>query len=147
MSRDDGTKLIIPALAPIYRCTEMWAWPLVRATCGLMLLPHGIPKFTNPAFAASVTGTIAKLGFTPPVAWFWFVALLETVGGVMLAVGLLTRLVALMITIEMLVISFAVLLPAGRPYQFTLMWALLAFAIVLRGGGRRSLDSLIGREL
>lgn len=126
---------------------EACAWPLVRATCGLMLLPHGIPKLTNPAFAANVTGLLGGLGFVLPVAWFWFVVLLETVGGLILAVGLLTRLVALMITIKMLVISFAVLLPAGRSYEFTLMWALLVLAITLRGGGRRLLDHLIGREL
>lgn len=147
MSRDDGKRLFIPVLAPVYRFTEAWAWPVVRATCGLMLLPHGIPKFTNAAFAAAVTGIIGKLGFAPAEAWFWYVALLETVGGLMLAAGLLTRLVALMITVEMLIITFGVLLPLGRPYEFTLMWALIAFAITLRGGGRWSIDGLIGRDL
>ena len=143
----DGTKLIIPRLTPVYRFTEAWAWPLIRAICGLMLLPHGIPKLTNPAVAVGATSIISKLGFVPPVAWFWVVALLETVGGVMLAVGVLTRLVALMVMIEMLVITFGVLIPAGRPYDFTLMWALLALAISGHGGGSWSLDHLIGREL
>jgi len=147
MSRDGGTKLFIPILAPVYRCTETLAWPLIRAVCGLMLLPHGIMKLTNLAFAANVTRLIGRLGFAPSVAWFWFIVLLETIGGVLLAIGLFTRPVALMITVEMLVITFAVLLPAGRPYETTLMWALLAFAIALRGGGRWSVDRCMGREL
>lgn len=147
MSSDGGTKLFIPALAPVYRCTEVLAWPVIRAVCGLMLLPHGIPKLTNPVFAANVTGLIGRLGFAPSVAWFWLVVLLETVGGIMLAIGLLTRPVALMVAVEMLVISFAVDLPAGRPYWPTLMWALFALAIALRGGGPWSVDHLIGREL
>jgi putative oxidoreductase len=146
MFDDDRTRLILPGLAPVYRCAGAWAWPLLRVTCGLMLLPHGIPKFTNPAFAAAVTGLIGRLGLVPAAGWFWFIALLETVGGVMLALGLFTRPLAVMVAIEMLVISFGVLEPAGRPYEFTLMWALLALAIGARGGGRWSLDRVIGWE-
>ena len=146
MSNGDRPRLIVPALAPLYRCADAGAWPLLRVTCGLMLLPHGIPKFTNPAFAAAVTGLIGRLGFVPAVAWLWYVALLETGGGVMLALGLVTRPLALMVAIEMLVISFGVLQPAGRPYEFTLMWTVLAFAVAWRGGGRWSLDRAIGWE-
>lgn len=146
MNSASETKLVVTALAPVYRFTEAWSWPFVRAICGLMLVRHGIPKFTNPAFATAVAKTIGGLGFVPPHAWFWFIALLETVGGVMLALGLFTRPLALMIAIEMLIISFGVLLPAGRPYELTLMWALIAFAIAWRGGGRYSLDHAIGKE-
>ena len=35
----------------------------------------------------------------------------------------------------------------ARGYEYVLMWGLVCFAISLRGGGRYSLDRLIGREL
>jgi len=35
----------------------------------------------------------------------------------------------------------------GPGYEYPLMWALMMFAIALRGGGPFSLDRVIGREL
>jgi putative oxidoreductase len=69
----------------------------------------------------------------------------------MLAIGLFTRPVALAIAIEMLVISFDVYWPNGffagtRGYEHTLLWGLIALAIAARGGGKQSVDALIGKE-
>ena len=51
--------------------------------------------------------------------------------------------------IQMAVIAFAVQWPRGfgSPTMFFLLWAMVFFVIVLRGGGPYSLDRLIGREL
>jgi len=76
----------------------------------------------------------------------WFVTLLEFGGGLLLAAGLLTRPVALMIAVEMLVIAVTVDIPRGRGYQLTLLWSAIALAISWRGGGRFSLDRWLGRE-
>ena len=86
------------------------------------------------------------LGFEPAVALMWFITLLEFCGGALLAVGLLTRPIALMLAIELMVITFMVDMPRGRGYSFTLLWGLVILAIAWRGGGRYSVDSRIGRE-
>ena len=146
MSGEADTKLILPALAPLYRCLGQFTNPFLRVVFALLIVPSGYAKFTNPQFAANVTDTIAKLGFAPPTAWFWVVAALETVGVAGLAVGLFTRLWAALFTIEMLVIAIGVYLPTGHGYQYPFLLAAVALALTLRGGGRWSLDRAIGRE-
>ena len=145
MSSEVDTKLVVPALAPVYRGLGQFTNPFLRIVCALILVPDGWTKLTNPQFAADVTGLIAKLGFLDPMAWFWFIALLEFAGGIALALGFLTRLLGAMLTIEMLVIAFGLHWPAGRSISFDILLAAVAFALTLRGGGRWSLDRLIGR--
>ena len=70
----------------------------------------------------------------------------------MLASGLLTRPIAALVAAVMAGAILTVHLPAGYfwtdgGYEYPLMWALLALAFVIRGGGRFSLDALIGREI
>jgi putative oxidoreductase len=85
-----------------------------------------------------------------PLAWAYFIGGLEFLGGIMLAIGLLTRIVAAAFVIEMLVISFAVLWPVWswgrRGMEYALLMGIVALAILLRGGGRYSIDHYIGRE-
>jgi putative oxidoreductase len=140
------TRLVIPALGPVYRCLGQFADPLLRVTFALLVFPSGHAKLTNPRFAAEVTDLIARLGFPWPGAWFLFIALLETVGVAALAAGLFTRLLGAIFTIEMLIVAIGVHWPEGRGYQYPFLLAAVAFALALRGGGRWSLDRLIGRE-
>jgi len=139
-------RLIIPALAPVYRALGGFGDALLRVACGLMLLPSGWHKLTGPLFDRDVQ-LLHQLGFEPAVPLMWFITSLELLGGVLLAVGLLTRPIALMVAVEMMVIAVAVDIPRGRGYELTLLWAAVAFAISWRGGGRCSIDRWIGREL
>jgi putative oxidoreductase len=75
----------------------------------------------------------------------------ELFGGLMLALGLLTRLAAASIVIEMTVIITMILWPNGyfwtkQGYEYALLWDLLCIAILMRGGGRYSIDRLLPRE-
>jgi putative oxidoreductase len=77
--------------------------------------------------------------------------LVELVCGGLLVLGLLTRPAALGVVILMAVAILAIHLPLGFFWQdggleYPLMWGLIALAIFFRGGGRLSLDHLIGRE-
>ncbi len=146
MSSEVETKLIVPALAPLYRGLGQFTNPFLRIVFALIIAPDGWAKLTNPQFAADVTGLIAKLGFPAPTAWFWLVALLEFAGAIALGLGLLTRVLGAMFTIQMLVIAIGVHWPEGRGYQYPFLLAAVAFALTLSGGGRWSLDRLIGRE-
>jgi putative oxidoreductase len=138
-------RLIIPALAPVYRALSGCGDLLLRILCGALLLPPGWHKLTGPLFDRDLQ-LFHQLGLEPAVPLMWFITALELGGGVLLIVGLLTRPVALMIAVEMLVIAFAVDIPSGRGYSFTLLWAAVAFTIALRGGGKLSLDRWIGQE-
>ena len=140
-----GPRLIIPALAPLYRALDGCGDLLLRILCGALLLPPDWHKLTGPLFDQDVR-LFHQLGIEPAVPLTWFITALELGGGVFLIFGLLTRPIALMVAVEMLVIAFAVDIPDGRGYSFTLLWAAVAFAIAVRGGGRLSLDRRIGRE-
>jgi putative oxidoreductase len=140
------TALFIPMLRPLYDGLGRFAYPFIRAVVGLTFVPRGWEKFTEPRMQHAVTALIGKLGFHPAAGFFWFIAGLELIGGVMLAVGLLTRLVALMLTVELVVIIFAVFIPNSRSIADLVMWALVVFAYIWGGGGRYSIDRLIGRE-
>jgi putative oxidoreductase len=138
-------RLIVPALAPVYRALGAFGDPLLRIACGLLLLPPGWHKLNGTLFDSDVQ-LLHQLGLEPAVPLMWFITALELLGGVLLVVGLLTRPIALMVAIEMMVIAVAVDIPGGHGYQFTLLWAAVALVISWRGGGRCSIDHWIGRE-
>ena len=142
---------LIPALAPVYAHTADLSWLIIRLAAGLMLLPHGIPKVFNQGVAAFAAAGLQKRGIEPALPLAVLVAILETIGGVCVALGLFTRFFAAAIAIEMAVIT-SVHYPIGfgwinRGYEYPLFWGLIMFAIALRGGGPYSLDRRIGKEL
>ena len=145
------TRLFFPRLEPFYQSVSGLAYPFIRFVTGAMLVPHGWRKFVDSGTQKSVIELFHKLGLEPAGILYWFIGSLELFGGLALAVGFLTRPVAFAIAIEMLVISFGVYWPNGffagtRGYEHTLLWGLVVFAIAWRGGGRISVDRLIGKE-
>ena len=151
-ANDKRPRLLVPALAPLYDKGLELAYPFIRIVTGLMLVPHGVGKFTNAQTVTTVTGLLHKLGLEPATPLFWFLASLEAFGGLLVAIGLFTRPVAFVIFVEMMVISFAVYWPNGyfagaRGYEHTLLWGLMFLAIAMVGGGRYSVDRRLGKEL
>ncbi len=145
----DRQRLIVPGMAEFYERWAPLAYMLMRVGLGLILVPHGFNKvFFNDAAVASKR--MVALGLPAPMAWAYFIGALELFGGLALALGLFTRVVAAAIAIEMAVISFLVLWPnwfwTSRGIEYTLLMMLLAIGFFLRGGGKYSLDRLIGRE-
>jgi putative oxidoreductase len=142
-------KLLFPQLKPFYDFVEPLTWPLIRITVGLMLLPHGIPKLmAGVAATAAMALERRGIGAAEPLAVVLII--LETIGGLCVALGLFTRFFAAAITIEMGVIAYHHLPKfgwTGPGYEYPLMWGLIMFAIALRGGGAWSLDRKIGKQL
>lgn len=143
-------KLLIPSLKPLYDVLTPLSWPLVRCATGLILAVHGWGKIARGAEA--MAPGFVKMGYENPVPLIYFLILVEFVGGLCIAAGLLTRFFAAAVTIEMAVIMFAHYLPNGfswlnRGYEFVLLWGLISLAIWWRGGGPYSIDRAIGREL
>jgi uncharacterized membrane protein YphA (DoxX/SURF4 family) len=78
-------------------------------------------------------------------------ALVEFFGGVLLAIGLLTRLAAVMLVVEFAVIVFAVQFAIGffafkGGFELELLLDLLCLAIFFKGSGRLSADHAIAKE-
>jgi putative oxidoreductase len=144
-------KPIYPALGRYYPFASDLAYLIVRVTAGLMLIPHGWPKvFTRGAAGVATMLTNYGVPFSLPSAYL--IMALETVGGLLIAIGLFTRPVAALLVIEFLVIIFVAHWPKGYAVsaggiEFPLMWGLILLAIMLRGGGPWSLDRKLGREV
>jgi putative oxidoreductase len=142
---------VFPALGRHYQFTSDLAYLIVRVTAGLMLIPHGWPKVMAGASAVAAN-TLSRRGIEPALPLAYLIIALETIGGIMIAIGLFTRPVALLLVIEFLVIIFKAHLPAGYGVgaggiEFPLMWGLILLAILLRGGGPWSLDRKLGFEV
>jgi uncharacterized membrane protein YphA (DoxX/SURF4 family) len=78
---------------------------------------------------------------------------IEFVGGLLLAFGLATRaaaaaaLVAGLMAVAVIHVHFAVgYFWTEGGYEYPLLWGIPALSFVVRGGGRFSLDALVGRE-
>ena len=144
---------IIPVLHGLATLFSPLAEPLVRVTAGLLLVPHGAQKLFGlfGGYGLEATGQFfaSKLGL--PASFALLAGLIECVGGLMLALGFATRAVAVLVFGVMAVAVVSVHLPNGffwtsGGYEYPLLWAVVALSYALRGGGRFSLDYLIGYE-
>lgn len=74
---------------------------LIRVVVGLVFVSEGIQKFLYPA--ALGAGRFAKIGIPAPATMGPFVGAVEIVCGALVLVGMLTRVAALLLIIDMLV--------------------------------------------
>jgi len=142
-------RLLIPGLRRFYDFAEPVSWLLIRLTAGLMIIPHGWPKLMA-GVGPTAANALMKRGIAPAEPLAVVLIILETVGGLCVALGLFTRFWAAAIAIEMSVIVWAYWPKFGWTspgYEYPLMWGLVMLAIALRGGGPYSLDRAIGKEL
>jgi putative oxidoreductase len=142
---------VVPALGRYYRFTSDLAYLIVRVVAGAWLIPHGWAKWGMGAQAVAAN-VLGRRGIEPALFFAYVIMILETLGGIMLVIGLFTRPVALLLFIEFLVIVFKAHLPNGwNPSaggaEFVAMWCLILLAILLRGGGPWSVDRKLGWEL
>lgn len=120
---------------------------VLRLVIGAVFLYHGITKLLMPSLGMMefVGGAATNLGLTflSNESWFWIVAIVETVGGAMLVLGLCTRCAAVALGIVML---FALntkgwMLPTAE-LDYVLLGTLIA--LLFSGSKRYSLDHLMG---
>ena len=97
---------------PIARLTQSHAPAatiLIRVMVGAVFLSEGIQKFVDPA--ARGAGRFVKIGLPFPEVLGPFVGGVEIVCGMLLLVGLLTRLAAALLVIDMLVAIVSTKIP------------------------------------
>ena len=147
----DKTRLIFPGLAGLYETFSPASYSFMRFATGAVLVPHGVQKIMLGS-AATLAPVIQKqMGVPYPLIWAYLAIFGESVCAICLAVGLFTRLAALIIWIEMGVIIVFFQWQFGyfwtaKGYEYALLWWLLCLAIFFRGGGRYALDRLVGKE-
>ncbi|MCA0922852.1 DoxX family protein [Pseudooceanicola nanhaiensis] len=146
-STSDRPALLLPVFGPLYRVaaplTELW----LRVISGVALMVHGWPKIQNPTGAADM---VSGLGFAPGWLWSILLSVTEFTGGLLLALGLLTRIAAGGTTVILLVTVYfhwVVLEQGYRGAELSLIWSAVTLTFLAKGGGRFSVDRLIGREL
>jgi putative oxidoreductase len=120
----------------------------LRIALGIIFMAHGSQKLFGwlggKGLAATAAFFAAKLGLTPGILWAGLAGIGEFGGGLLLLLGLCTRLGALAIAVVMLVAIAAVhwgtfFMPAGIEYAFSLFAS--AAALLIAGGGKFSLDA------
>jgi putative oxidoreductase len=148
-----GPRPLIPILSRLYRPFMPLAWPLVRFATGLFLVPHGAQKLFGWFGGGGLKGTsaaFAKMGFEPAGVMAPLVGGIEFFGGLLIALGFLTRPAAFAAAV-VLAVAVTVHLPNGffagkGGYEFAMLWTILCAAFAVRGGGQFSIDRAIGRE-
>jgi putative oxidoreductase len=143
--RTTPQRLIIPALGGLYASLHDGAETLLRLVAGLTLVTHGVGKIANPFGAIEM---VEGLGFYPGVFWSPLLAATEFFGGILVAIGLLTRPAALAAAIVLLVTVWFHWITMDQGYsgsEKSIIWTAVFVFFAIRGGNRHSVDAKIGR--
>jgi putative oxidoreductase len=143
--------------SPLYQALSPFAYALLRIAVGLALVPHGLRNtfglFPNTGAVAldlkQLAAGLDRGGYRP--GWFWApaISITQLVGGPLLAIGLFSRPVAFAVLLFLLVADVE-RWRVGKYFwnklgvEYTLMWTVAAFYILVQGGGLYSLDHLFG---
>ncbi len=132
-------KLLAEATFRENKLVDIAFWGL-RAAVGVIFIAHGTGKF-NPGFVGFLTG---PLGFPPEMQIP--LALAETVPGILLIVGVLTRISASVLSIVMLGAIFYVKqasnLTGDGGFELDLILLAACLTIIVAGPGRVSISHI-----
>jgi putative oxidoreductase len=120
---------------------------VMRLVLGSIMVAHGYQKVIPRGALYSFTHMVGHLGLPP---WLGYVsAFAEFFGGMLLILGLLTRIAAFLVVIDMSVAIVKVHLHGGmlgnNSFAFPLCCFALALMLVATGPGALALDDLIGK--
>jgi putative oxidoreductase len=133
---------------------------VLRVLLGIVIFPHGAQKllgwFGGGGFTASMRWF--ESSFHIPTIFALLAILAESVGAVALIAGFFTRVAALAVSVNMLV---AVALVHGKVgffmnwggtakgegFEYHILAVAIGIALMIKGGGRWSLDGVIARKL
>ncbi len=132
---------------------------VLRVLLGVVMLPHGAQKllgwFGGYGFSGTMGFFTGKMGI--PAVFAFLVIISEFFGSLALITGALTRLAAFGVCCVMLVGALMVHLPhgffmnwagkqQGEGFEFHILAMAIAVALMIKGGGRWSVDGLLTKE-
>lgn len=135
----------------IIATTQTWMPLPLRLSMGLLFALHGAEKVFGfrggPGLQAWAAEERAASGLRPAWLWLGAAALFELIGGLLILIGLLTRLGALLVIPIMLMAIYGGLSATGLGsiplprigYPLVMLGA--AIALFISGGGRASIDA------
>ncbi len=133
---------------------------VLRIFVGVVMFPHGAQKllgwFGGYGFSGTMGFFTAKMGI--PAVFVFLVIMSEFFGSLALIAGAVTRLAAFGMGCVMLVATLMVHLPhgffmnwagsqQGEGFEFHLLAMAIAIALIIKGGGRWSVDSLLASKM
>ena len=123
--------------------TKHWGIAILRVALAIVYLSHGGQKLFNYGFSG-VQGAFTQMGIPLPMVMGPFIALLEFVGGALLAFGIWVRWISILLAIEMAVAIFKVHLPNGffmpNGYEYALTLFAANCCMALEGPGAASVQ-------
>lgn len=118
-----------------------WGISILRVVTGIVYAGHGYSKFQG---LDRTAGFFGGLGIPLPDLMAMVVASVEGIGGVLVVLGLFSRIISAFQAFVMLVAILLAHFDSGMFGQGGYQWALLLLAaslcLVLEGGGKASLD-------
>ena len=141
-------------LESVFSPIRDWGPLILRLAMGIIFLVHGWPKLNPNSMMKGVSGFSAglkQMGIPLPTFFAWVVALLETIGAALLILGLGTRILAVLLAVNMLVairvakirvmkVGFTAQQATGWEFDFALLAG--ALALLFTGAGSLSLDRI-----
>jgi putative oxidoreductase len=137
----------------LFQTNDDWALLVLRVLLGLVFFPHGMQKLTTMFGGYGFEGTMGfftgKLGIA---AFFAFLAIMaEGLGWLGLVTGFLTRVAAFGIAVNMAVAVYLLHFQngffmnwfgtqKGEGYEFHILVIAIAIVLMIRGGGKWSID-------
>lgn len=141
------------AIRKIFRSKKTRSFILIRLVVGLIFFSEGVQKFLYPEITG--VGRFELIGFTYADFLAWFVAVFEVVCGMLILLGLLTRLAAVPLLIIMITALITTKVPVLTEQGFWFMahaartdfaLTLLLLFLLIYGPGRYSADNLFYKE-
>ena len=132
-----------------------WGIMLLRIGLGSIFLVHGWDKLFVGDGVATFEEFLVARSFPATAALAWIIAIVEFLGGLFLLVGWLTRWVAGVLFLEMLVAlaavharhGFSVFQPFGEwGYEYHLIILASLGCLILSGAGVLAVDEWLGRR-
>ncbi len=118
-----------------------------RLAAGLIFLSEGLQKYILPDVVG--TGRFTKIGFSNPAFWAYFTGTFEIVCGILILVGLWTRLASIPLLLIMIVSFITTKYPEltekgfwfmAHDYRTDFAMTLLLIFLLIYGGGNYSMD-------
>jgi putative oxidoreductase len=144
----------------LFQTNDDAALLVLRLLLGIVFFPHGMQKlfglFGGPGFSGMMGMFTDKMGI--PAVFAFLAIMAEGLGSLGLITGLLTRVAAFGIAVEMAVAVYMVHWQngfymnwfgnqKGEGFEFHLLVIAIGIALMIRGGGKWSIDRAISQKV